>query len=414
MPFLKKISIYTFSVFVAFCLLFQFSTKPHLGEFLSLNYWQQVIKYAKALAYVRTYYINPESTNYEDLATSSISGLLTPLDEYSGYLTPENYHAFNQSTSRSYIGIGVALRETDLGILITDVVENSPAEQAGIQANTFIVEVNGDSMKDSNLSQLIGLLRSFPRGSIQISTAKEPSSEWSAHMVTVDEINVSHIKKLQVFEDNIGYLSIQQFSESIVPDFCKAINSLQNDGATRLIIDLRYNPGGLLDVTLDLVDLFFNKGELIITADFNDRRKSKPIKAIKPIVIKDIPIVILINQGSASSSEIFAGAMQATNRALIIGKQSFGKGSIQNIFELDSLSAIKVTTAYYLLPDGRNINKEGVVPDIIVEIPSDGLMGSEGLIDYFPNQKKALLKKLGNDRSFDTQLNSAIDYLKSL
>ncbi|MGD2110656.1 MAG: S41 family peptidase [Phycisphaerae bacterium] len=326
----------------------------------------------------------------ERLVDGAIRGMLRELDPYSGYVSASELAAFERRSNGEYIGVGIEVGLDDGRLKVIAPVEGSPAARAGILAGDTILAVDGRNVKDHSAFDVEELLGGEPGTKVRLTVVHRGSEEPTTVDVVRGPVSLMTVRGARrersgqwVFlideERRIGYIRVSSFLNNTVRAFDNALSQLTGGGMRGLVIDLRFNPGGIMPQAVAMVDRFVDRGVILTTVT---RRKAvRRFPATKSGTLGDIPLVVLINGASASSSEIVAGALQALGRATVIGERSFGKGSVQELIELsEHRAAVKLTTAYYRLPDGRIIHRTdhnttegdwGVIPDIEVRLDAD-------------------------------------------
>ncbi len=302
----------------------------------------------------------------------ALEGTLKALgDPYTQFMTKEEFSALMQDTEGTYEGIGVYITASDDNkILIVSPIEDTPAEKAGLKTGDKIIRINGTEYSADQIDQAVSIMKGVPGTSVTLTIQREKedgTKDISDVSVNREKIKIKTIKP-SMLEDNIGYIRITTFDKLTADDFKTAYNDLKKQGMKGLVIDLRYNPGGIIDSTVAISDIFMGEGVVTYT-----KTKSGEIEYYKSKAsAEDIPIVLLINEGSASASEIMAGALKDTGRATLIGTKSFGKGIVQRVqrFGNDG-EGIKMTVSEYFTPNGINIHGIGIEPDINIALPKD-------------------------------------------
>lgn len=309
-----------------------------------------------------------EDVDPERLTNSAIEGMVKTLDPYSAYLTPERYKELEIGTSGEFGGVGMEVTEEEGFLKVIAPIEGSPAAKAGIKPGDLILAINGKTTEGMAVFESVKLLRG-PKGSnVKITLKREGENSSIDLTLTRDIIHIKSVK-FNLFEGGIGYIKLSQFQEKVAEELINAVSDLEykNGGMLKgLVLDLRNNPGGLLDEAIEVADEFIDQG-LIVSVKGRSPDQSKQYFATKGENVHDYPIVVIVNKGSASASEVVAEALQDSKRATILGSKTFGKGSVQTIIKLDDGSGLKITTAKFYAPSGRSINAIGVTPDIIVE-----------------------------------------------
>jgi len=320
--------------------------------------------FSQVLEKVRTSYVDVPSDN--QLQEVSIEGLLDNLDPHSTYLDKDEYKQLQGKTAGNAGGLGIDISINKKAIQVVTTLDNSPARQAGIQSGDQIIDINYQTIEGMDHKQVTAELRGKQGSEIILGIARPGQSE-RIEFTLEREIAPKSSVRNQMLEQGIGYIRIAIFQQETSEEFKSAINQLQADGPLQgLVLDLRNNPGGLMPISVEVADTLIDQGLLLYT-EGRLPDANKQYYATYGDLTNGAPIAVLINGGSASASEIVAGALQDQERATIIGTQSFGKGSVQSIIPLGDGRAIKLTTAHYLTPSGRFIHGYGIEPDIIIE-----------------------------------------------
>jgi carboxyl-terminal processing protease len=321
--------------------------------------------FTKVLDLIERNYV--DKVDSEELTNSAIEGMLKTLDPYSAYLSPERYKELEIGTSGEFGGVGMEVAVENGVLKVISPIEGSPADLAGIKPGDLITEIDGKPTGGMVVYDAVKLLRG-PKGSnVTITVTREGEGSRDITL-TRDVIHIKSVK-YKLLDNEIGYIKISQFQENVSDELKDALSKLEldNGGSLRgLVLDLRNNPGGLLDEAIEVADQFIDKG-LIVSVRGRTSNQSKEYYATKGDSERDISLVVLVNKGSASASEVVAEALQDSKRATIIGSKTFGKGSVQTIIQLDDGSGLKLTTAKFYAPSGRSISDVGVTPDIMVE-----------------------------------------------
>ncbi len=302
------------------------------------------------------------------LLENAIKGMLSGLDPHSTYLNPDEYKELQIGTTGQFGGLGIQVGMEDGFVKVISPIDDTPAFRAGIESGDLIVRLDNKSVKGMSLNDAVKIMRGKPGSDIKLTIVRQGEDKPLIIIVTRAIIKVDSVKN-RMLEPGFGYVRISNFQSKTPRDLLKAINSLKKESGNKLkglVLDLRNNPGGVLNAAADVSDLFINKGKLVYTEGRVKNSKFE-FNAKPGDVMKGAPIVVLINGGSASASEIVAGALQDHRRAVLMGSKSFGKGSVQTIQELRSGGAVKITTARYFTPLGRSIQGEGISPDIALD-----------------------------------------------
>ena len=302
------------------------------------------------------------------LLENAIKGMLSGLDPHSTYLNPDEYKELKIGTTGQFGGLGIQVGMEDGFVKVISPIDDTPAFRAGIKSGDLIVRLDDKSVKGMSLNDAVKLMRGKPGSDIKLTIVRKGEDKPLVIVVTRAIIKVDSVKN-RMLEPGFGYVRISNFQSKTPRDLLKAINSLKKEFGKELkglVLDLRNNPGGVLNAAADVSDMFINKGKLVYTEGRIKNSKFE-FNAKPGDVMNNAPIVVLINGGSASASEIVAGALQDHHRAVVMGSKSFGKGSVQTIQELRSGGAVKITTARYFTPAGRSIQGEGITPDISLD-----------------------------------------------
>ncbi|MGB9699481.1 MAG: S41 family peptidase [Thermodesulfobacteriota bacterium] len=326
---------------------------------------------ADVLAIVERNYVEPVKVN--NLIHGAINGMLETLDPHSSFMTPEVYKEMQTETRGSFGGIGFEITIRDKVLTVVAPIEDTPAYRAGIQSGDQILRINGKSTKGMSLLDAVKLMRGPEGTQVTITIMRQGFTEPKDITLTRAIIPIRSVRH-KMLEEGFGYIKINQFIEKTHADMVKALEKLEGKEGTLkgLILDLRNDPGGLLEQAVKVADEFLESGLIVYTEGRVESQKMK-FYAQKKTKVRDYPLIVLVNGGSASASEIVAGALQDHGRAVILGTPTFGKGSVQTIIPLEDGSAVRLTTARYYTPNGRSIQAQGITPDIIV---ADALPGT--------------------------------------
>ncbi len=333
----------------------------------SLNSYEKLKVFSEILSLVESNYV--EEVNSEELIEGAIKGMVKSLDPHTSYLPPKSYKDMLVDTSGKFGGLGIEISLKNGILTVVSPIDDTPAFKAGIQAGDKIIKIEDESTLDMTLNDAVNRLRGERGAAIKITIFRESLEAPKEYTIVRDIIKVRSVVS-KLYRDDVGYIKIRNFSKSTSNDLDNALEDLEKKGITKLVLDVRNNPGGLLNQAVEVTDRFLDRENLIVytkgrTDDQNMRftthEKGKRVS---------YPMIILVNGGSASASEIVAGALQDLGRAVILGTATFGKGSVQTIIPLTDGSALRLTTARYYTPSGRVIQENGIEPDIIVEMPA--------------------------------------------
>ena len=326
--------------------------------------YEELKTFSEVLNQVQRHYV--DETKPKDLIQGAIRGMLATLDPHSAYMTPEMYKEMQVETKGEFGGVGIQIGVKDNRLAVIAPIEGTPAHRAGIKAGDFIVKVNDETTKDLTLMDAVQKMRG-PKGSkVNLTIQRDGTPEPLVFTLVRDTIKIESVKSKMI--DNLGYVRLTQFQEATGRDLAKAIKQFREQKAQGAILDLRNNPGGLLTAAVDVSEQFLPSGKLVVYTKSRDGKKDEWFAKSKD-QLEDLPVIVLVNEGSASASEIVAGALQDWGRAVVVGTTSFGKGSVQTILALGDGSGLRLTTAKYYTPKGRTIQSTGITPDIVVKLP---------------------------------------------
>ena len=311
-----------------------------------------------------------DEINQSESMDSAINGLLQSLDPYSSYMSPEIFDEMQTETSGEFGGLGIEVSMESGVVKVISPIDDTPASKAGIKAGDFIVKINDIQVQGKTLSEAVDLMRGPVGSGIELTVRRRGEKKALIFNIVREIIEIQSVK-VDVLKDNIGYIRLTSFNENSSNQINKKINELEkNKKVNAYILDLRNNPGGLLSQAIKISDFFLDNGEIVST---KSRKNSENRKwfAKKGDLTKGKTLIVLINYGSASASEIVAGALKDHKRAILLGENSYGKGSVQSIIPLKNRGAIRLTVAKYYLPSGKSISEVGVSPDIEIEEEAD-------------------------------------------
>lgn len=327
--------------------------------------YEELKVFSEVLSQIQKNYV--EESKVKDLVQGAIRGMLSTLDPHSAYMTPEMYKEMQVETKGEFGGVGIQIGVKDNRLTVIAPIEGTPAFKAGIKAGDFITKVNNETTKDLTLMDAVSKMRG-PKGTkVNLTIQRDGVSDPMNYELIRDTIKIESVKG-KLIDKSIAYIRLTQFQESTGRDLAKALKQLHEQKATATVLDLRNNPGGLLTAAVEVSEQFVTPGKLIVYIKGRDGRKDEYVAKSKEPV-DESPMIILVNEGSASASEIVAGALQDWGRAVVVGTTSFGKGSVQTILPLQDGSGLRLTTAKYYTPKGRTIQSTGITPDIVVKPP---------------------------------------------
>ncbi len=325
--------------------------------------YEELAVFNNVLSIVEKNYVEP--VDDKKLIEGAINGMLSSLDPHSNYLDPDTFKEMQVETKGTFGGLGIEITIKDGYVTVVSPIEGTPAYRVGIQPGDKIVKIEGKSTKNMTLIEAVKMMRG-PKGTkITITVFREGLTKPEDYTITRDVIKIQSVRA-KLIEEGIGYVKVASFQEGTDRDLHEALDKFRKEGKLRgVVLDLRNNPGGLLDQAVKVSDEFLDKG-LIVYTDGRVENQKMRFEATSKKAREKYPMVVLVNGGSASASEIVAGALQDQDRALILGTQTFGKGSVQTIIPLEDGSGLRLTTARYYTPKGRSIQVKGITPDIVV------------------------------------------------
>ena len=399
---------------------------------------EALTRFTKVIGIVERYYV--DDITIEQIIEKSMNGLLTNLDAHSNYLNEKHFESLKIATDGEFGGLGITVGIKNGALTVIAPIEGTPADEAGLEAADIILKINNQSSLNMTIDEAVNIMRGKPGTKIELTIVRKGESKPLKVKIIRDVIKIDSVYA-KTIGDDVLYLRITSFDKKVTSEVKKHLKKyITSKSKKGIIIDLRNNPGGLLDQAVNVVDLFVEKG-VIVSQKGKNQKEQKVYKATSADTFANVPIVVLVNGGSASASEIVSGALQDHERAVIVGEKSFGKGSVQVIMPIDETDAIKLTIARYYLPNGRTIQAKGVTPDIIVKTGSiktddednykikeselkqhleEELEKVDGKVkkskqakkkDALKRDKKVITKKQLNE---DLQLRSGVDILKAL
>jgi len=384
--------------------------------------------FAEVLSLIESNYV--EDVKSEELVHGAIKGMLKTLDPHSTFMTPDIYKEVQVETEGEFGGLGIEITLKNDIVTIVAPIEDTPADKAGLKAGDKIVKIDGGTTRDMTVMDAVKKMRGKEGTKITLSIMREGFEEPKDFTITRAVIKIKSVK-YQMMNETIGYIKIKSFSKSTTDELDTALKSVTKNKINGLVLDLRNDPGGLLNQAVEVCDRFIEKGHLIVYTKSKKEEQNLKFSSTGRGAYLDFPMIVIVNAGSASASEIVAGALQDLKRAVILGTQSFGKGSVQTIIPLSDGSALKLTTAKYYTPKGRVIQGKGITPDIVVEVPilmakagtppSDaGVIREKDLKNHLKGddvapevEKKQVVEIKGKAGEEDPQLERAVALLKS-
>ncbi|MBI4865180.1 MAG: S41 family peptidase [Candidatus Riflebacteria bacterium] len=393
------------------------SGKAYAGK-LPLSYFEELSSLKEVLRMIQQQYVDGEKVEEQELVYGGIEGMLKKLDDpYTRYMKPEAFESMQQETSGEFGGLGILIGIKENTLTVISPIEGTPAYRAGIRAGDKIIKVNNKSTKGMSINDAVKLLRG-PRGTkVTLSVRREQDKNPLEYVVARDIIKIPSVRG-KMIDESIGYAYVSQFIQSTGEDLDRTLTKFESEHQLKgFILDLRNNPGGLLNAAVEVSKIFLGKSKIV---SIKGRRGEEVSYSAFGNSHKTVPMVVLVNEGSASASEIVAGALRDNKRGILVGKKSFGKGSVQTVLPLPDGSAVALTTAHYYTPSGSCIHKVGISPDIDVDIPQ---MTEDELKAYREEREKTFQESTEPVSSskkdpfmkiskYDSQLRVGVDLLR--
>ena len=375
--------------------------------------------FADVLEKVRTQYVDGKNLTYHGLVYASLKGMAGSLDPHSEFMDPDNYQELQDDTQGQFGGLGLEVAMKNNFVTVIAPMDDSPGFRAGITTGDRIVRVNGQSVENMPLTDVVKQLRGQPGTRVTITVDRPASGMEKDFTLTRAVIQMDMVKDINgkklfpLGADKIGYVRITQFGENTGAELEDALTKLRGQGMRGLILDLRWNPGGLLDQAVAVCQKFLPRGQLVVSTEGRTREEKYAADG-RGDELPGVPIVVLVNLGSASAAEIVTGCLQDLHRAIVLGEKTFGKGSVQNIFRLDDGSALKLTVAKYYTPSHKVIHEHGITPDILVPMTDE--QEADLIIQRAPGGAESLDEPIRQRvlQAADAQLDRAHDLLKGL
>ncbi len=361
-------------------------------------------------------YFDEKAVGYDALARTAIHGMVDTLDPHSEYLESKDNQELEEDLDGEFGGIGIEVEIREGHFTVISPIPGSPSDRAGLQHGDQLVSIDGKVLeKATAMDTVVDKLHGKPKTKVDIGFFR-PSNHQTFDVTLMREvIRVESVKGTRLLDDGIGYVQITEFSEHTGEQFANAVDSLLKKGITSLVIDMRDNPGGLLDAAVEVAEPFFKKGELIVYTQGRKPEDHEEFKAEADGDPLNIPVAILINSGTASAAEIVTGAMKDTHRAVVVGERSFGKGSVQSIFKLKDGEGLRLTTAHYYTPSGVTIHGHGVSPQVEVVLTQDEDDKIRLQVDRSDvTDPKEFKTRFGFAPIDDRQLDAAVAVLKTI
>ena len=359
---MRKINLHKFILTISAFILLNFSSNAYCQNIDKL--YEKIDLFSEVLEKVQDEYV--DEIDHAEVMDSAINGFLRSLDPYSTYMNPKIYEEMQTETSGEFGGLGIEVSMEAGVVKVITPIDDTPASRAGIKAGDYIVRINGEQVQGKTLMEAVNLMRGPVGSPIKITIRRKGLKKAKKIEIIREVIEIKSVVA-ELIEKNIGYLRLRSFNENSGSQLKQEIVKLEkNKKLKAYILDLRNNPGGLLSQAIDVSNFFLNEGEIVSTKGRSERENRK-FFAKKGDKIDGKPLIVLINNGSASASEIVAGSLQDHKRAILLGETTYGKGSVQSIIPLKNKGAIRLTISKYYLPSGKSISEVGVEPDIKIE-----------------------------------------------
>ncbi|MFH1594401.1 MAG: S41 family peptidase [Candidatus Omnitrophota bacterium] len=371
--------------------------------------YKQIELLSDTISIVQADYV--EEIEPQKLVYGALKGMLSSLDGYSQFMDPDSFREMNIETKGEFGGLGIEIGVRDGVLTVIAPMDGTPAQRAGLKSGDKIVKISGELTEGVTLIEAVKKLRGKPKTTIDLTILREGEEKLLDFTIERSIIKLNSIKMAKMLEGMIGYIKIVEFQRKTESDLEKHLSDFKKEGVLGLILDLRNNPGGLLDAADGVSDKFLDKDKVIVLLKGRIPKQNKVFKSSGKNNFTDFPMVVLVNKGSASASEIVAGAIQDNKRGIILGTTTFGKGSVQTVVPLSDGSAARITTAAYYTPSGRSITDKGIIPDVEVELIEEPEIKEKE--DVFKKLKKDKPIETG-DVMYDNQIRTAISLLKGM
>ena len=327
--------------------------------------------FREVMQLVKENYVGDTPAGYNDLTRAALSGMVSTLDPHSEFMRADAFEETEEELSNAFGGVGMQVEQRDGQVFVVAPIAGTPAERAGMRRGDRLLKIDGKLLENPTVEKTVRLVRGEPDTEVTITVYRPSQNRTIDFKMKRERIRLESVINARVGANGIGYLQITQFSERTGEEFTGALEGLEKQGLRALVIDLRNNPGGLLDAAVDVCNQFFDKGELIVNTQGRTLETRENFRAKGEHVRRAYPVAILVNGGTASAAEIVSGAMKDTKRAVIVGEKTFGKGSVQSVLELQDGEGLRLTTARYYTPSGVTIHEKGIAPQVELEISAD-------------------------------------------
>ena len=371
------------------------------------------VKYFReVMQLVKENYVGDAPASYTDLTHAALDGMVGTLDPHSQFLRSDEFQETEDELTNAFSGVGIQVEQHDGQIVVITPLAGSPAERAGLRRGDRLVKIDGRALENPTIEKTIKLVRGEPGTEVTLTVFRPSQNKTLDCRLKRERIRMASVRNAALLHDGIGYLQITVFSERTGDEFKEALAGLEKQGLRALVLDLRNNPGGLLDAAIDVCEQFFDENELIVFTQGRTPESRENFRAAGAHARRAYPVAILVNGGTASAAEIVAGAMKDTKRAVIVGEKSFGKGSVQSILELHNGEGLRLTTARYYTPSGITIHEKGIQPQVEIEVSADDeakVRLQQSRVDL--KEPAEFNQRFGFERSEDVQLDAAEEVL---
>lgn len=371
--------------------------------------YKQVELFSDAVTMVQSDYV--EDVEPKKLVYGALEGMLSSLDGYSQFMDPESVRELEIETKGEFGGLGIEIGIRDGILTVIAPLEGTPAGKAGLKAGDKIVRIDGESTRDIALAEAVKRLRGKPGTKVELVILREGEEKLLNFTIERSIIKLESISVAKIIDGKIGYIRLIEFQEKTPRELEKKLKDLKKEGMEALILDLRNNPGGLLDTSYEVSEKFLPKGTVVVSLKSRLPKQNKVYRSRGKGGFLDFPMAVIVDGGSASASEIVAGAIQDNKRGIILGSKTFGKGSVQTVISLKDGSAIRLTTAGYYTPNGNSISDKGIIPDVEVELKAEAKNPEEKERNIFDKLEQ---KEPEEEIVYDNQLQAAVDVLKGI
>jgi len=399
-------------VFLTLCIAVDASGAAEEQKSHDKELYKQIELFSDAVTLIQSDYV--EEVEPKKLVYGALEGMLSSLDGYSQFMDPDSFREMQIDTKGEFGGLGIEIAVKDGVLTVIAPLDGTPAAKAGLKSGDRIVKIDGEATREINLMDAVKKLRGKPGTKIDIVIFREEEEKLLDFTIVRSIIKIKSTKAAELLEEDIGYIKLVEFQENTSRELEEKLAKLKKLEMKGLILDLRNNPGGLLDVSQSVSEKFLPEGETIVSLKSRIPDQNKVFRSRGKQKFLDFPLVILVNGGSASASEIVAGAIRDNQRGIIVGTKTFGKGSVQTVIPLKDGSAVRITTADYFTPAGHSIKEKGILPDVEIKLEERQASTSEKKEDIFEKIGKKDLTEKKNGVIYDNQLQTAVDVLRGI